>query len=102
MAATHILIPIKDIEDGIKILRRQTTYEAQAIANSYESILKNYKQISLDEKDIEINQTIKSVWVSQVSMTFDQYIPKGRLKVFEESLGRIFDSAYKQALKDLL
>lgn len=112
---THILIPISLLKERIELAQKEdeaailagfslAAQGAKCRASVYTLILgdKNLKQMSLDEEDIVVNKKIRDVWVSQVSMTFDQHIPKERLQVFEESLGRIFDCAYKQALKDLL
>ncbi len=54
---THILIPIEDIEETIKItmLALQETPSNQVLNNGlnfWTFILSKYKQISLDEKDI--------------------------------------------------
>ena len=83
---THILIPIADIEAKIKQLRPQPIEASQAIANSLENMLKTFKQISLDEKDI----------IEKAQTHTDFY--NHRKPEITNAMGE----SYQQALKDLL
>jgi hypothetical protein len=94
---THILIPIKDIEEEIKTLQssRQKKIskgflnDAQAIQNQilvYKEILLG-KQISLNEENIEEKAT-------KYSSNIKEYLK------LDELIGR--KRGYKQALKDLI
>lgn len=99
---THILVPIKDIEETIEILKEQNNICTTSTANFLEKILGGSKKISLDETDIVVNKDAKDIWVNQVSMVNDIEPINKRLILLEKSLNNIYDSAYKQALKDLL
>lgn len=92
---THIVIPIKDIEKLAKILKQQIEIlknensfalliDAQAKYILYGELLSCYKQISLDEKDIE--EKAKGI----------------AMKVFGGTIESMCEKSYKQALKDLL
>lgn len=89
---THILIPINKINDEIaRLTFSNTSYqerEESAMIEgrifSLDSILTDYKQISLDEKDIE-DKILKAYDDTQL----------------RDELG-VYTLAYKQALKDLL
>lgn len=97
--ATHLLIPISDIEDQVEAFKQflqyngedsislKENYIAQGCLNVYEKLLSTTKQISLSEDDIE--ERAEEFWQKSKSGTFlANHAP---LKYI-----------YKQALKDLL
>ena len=81
---THVLIPIKDIEERIKLRKELEPQDdrSQGIVDGEIGVLTElltfYKQISLDEKDIEEK-------ANQIA-----------------SRSTPFHDGYKQALKDLI
>ena len=79
---THILIPIANMEQRIKNLRQASVPEYRAIANSYELLMMESKQISLDEEDID-------------KLAYIVYPNDG------DSFNTLKEEGYKQALKDL-
>jgi len=83
---THIIIPIADIEENIKftMLALKHAPENQTLndgLNFWTGILTKYKQISLDEKDIE----------EKAKAAFDDSYALKETRV----------QAYKQALNEL-
>lgn len=95
---THILIPIKDIEDRIKTLALKRDNEHKkgndksALRIEYTiveitSIFESAKKISLDEKDIEDKALNYHASINTESKTVNNYFKY---------------EGYKQALKDLL
>ena len=74
---THILIPIKDIKKRIK------SWKGHVEAKELQDLLETSKQISLDEKDIEVK-----AW---------EFEPK-----VDSNHSDLLRRGYKQALKDLL
>lgn len=92
--ATHILIPIKDIENSIKILKQSLAVAKkekdtelikffQIELENRQNIHKLGKQISLDEKDID-------------EILHKKYGDDNYSKIINKKIG------YKQALKHLI
>ena len=105
---THILLSILEIKNDIHSISQSYAFsrEEEEI-NNYkirylQKLLKDSKEISLDEKDIVVNKDAKDIWINQVNMINDVEPINKRLILLEKSLNNIYDSAYKQALKDLL
>jgi len=80
---THIIIPIKDIRDRIKKLSEYPMTNQEAIYELEQILI--YKQISLDEKDIEERA--------------NTYCKNNKL---EKRLWFFIKKNYKQALLDIL
>lgn len=94
---THILIPIKDIEEGIahyenllKDSNNKFATKHQGHCNQLQTLLKNYKHISLDEKGIDEKLKLLYPEVCHNDTIQTVYLWSGR------------NEGYKQALKDLL
>ena len=84
---THILIPIKDIEEKISIMENSKEFSQEDV-QEWKHILAKYKQISLDEKgESEIIEAAKKHGMYG-GYAMKDYTP--------------FETGYKQALKDLL
>ncbi|HEY9485220.1 MAG TPA: hypothetical protein VIQ04_01135 [Nitrososphaeraceae archaeon] len=94
---THIIIPIKDIESEIEILKLEQegspTMSRLSKIVSLTDILMKGKQISLDEKDIEEKAT-KAIEDKTKRIPVPTSIWMAEIRQYEE--------CYKQALKDLL
>jgi hypothetical protein len=80
----YLLIPVSNLEYAINLLQHLDGEAAKAKVETYQALLKNKKQISLSDSDIE--KKAKS-WIKE---TYGEgYYPD-------------LEKAYKQALKDLL
>ena len=87
---THLIIPIKDIEDFISKWDTPNTISYNiGRVNSYKEILAKYKHISLDKKDIEEKAKVE--------------YPENGIDVDNRRDYTCYDKqkGYKQALKDL-
>ena len=96
---THILIPIEGWKKRIEDLKKISGEASEEMQSFYSSAISellllkelcNGKQISLDEKDIDIKDSTTDKHISKV---FSDWTPYYR---------EPFKAGYKQALKDLI
>lgn len=122
---THIIIPIKDIE-ALKQEEINAFAGDYQTVKRYERLIEYAKQISLDEKDIDITKFSltyinskeekgKAEWNSKQFITYDlcgrvKKIPMKVVEFLQKKLRLTlsihkqfgFEAGYKQAIKDLI